>query len=209
VADAALTAGAASPLALPIVGQPSERGDASRNRQRILAAARAIVAEHGAQGLSMNAVAAAAGVGKGTIFRRFGDREGLLYALLDDDTVALQDGFLSGPPPLGPGAAPAARLKAFVIAFIRFQLAHIELLLATERGHGEARSPVLSAFQLHVASLLAEIDPELDAPVLAALILNSVSAQTIRELDRELGTTPAQLERAALTLLRGVTRRRR
>ena len=90
------------PGLLPIAGQPRERCDAVRNRRRILAAARELVAQHGAEGLSMNALAAAAGVGKGTIFRRFGDRDGLLYALLDEDTIELQNGFLSGPPPLGP-----------------------------------------------------------------------------------------------------------
>ena len=87
-----------SSAALPIIGQPRERCDALRNRRRILAAAGEIVAAHGAEGLSMNALAVAAGVGKGTIFRRFGDREGLLLALLDEDTIELQNAFLSGPP---------------------------------------------------------------------------------------------------------------
>src|ERR1700744_2826211 len=85
---------------LPIAGQPSERCDAIRNRRRIRAAAREIVAEHGAQGLSMNALAAAAGVGKGTIFRRFGDRDGLLHGLLDEDTIDPPNEFLSGRAPL-------------------------------------------------------------------------------------------------------------
>src|ERR1700761_6940857 len=97
---------------LPIAGQPPERCDAIRNRRRILAAAREIVAEHGAEGLSMNHLAAAGGVGKGTIFRRFGDRDGLLYSLLDEDTITFQDGFLSGPPPLGPGTPAADRREA-------------------------------------------------------------------------------------------------
>src|ERR1700729_4514826 len=83
---------------LPIIGQPRERCDALRNRRRILAAASEIVAAHGAEGLSMNALAVAAGVGKGTIFRRFGDREGLLPALLAEDTLDLQSQFLAGPP---------------------------------------------------------------------------------------------------------------
>src|SRR5579875_2868085 len=95
-----------APAALPIVDRAHERSDAAANRERILCAARRVLAEQGAAGLSMNTVAAAAGVGKGTIFRRFGDRDGLTEALLDTHTAELQDGFLSGPPPLGPGAAP-------------------------------------------------------------------------------------------------------
>jgi len=84
VIDDAPTDAPELPGLLPIAGQPRERCDAVRNRRRILAAARELVAQHGAEGLSMNALAAAAGVGKGTIFRRFGDRDGLLYALLDE-----------------------------------------------------------------------------------------------------------------------------
>src|SRR5579875_1915904 len=95
-----------APLALPLAESTHERSDAAANRERILGAARRVLAEQGAAGLSMNTVAAAAGVGKGTIFRRFGDRDGLTEALLDVHTAELQDGFLSGPPPLGPGAAP-------------------------------------------------------------------------------------------------------
>jgi AcrR family transcriptional regulator len=196
---------AAGPLQLPIAGQPPERCDAIRNRRRILAAAREIVAEHGAQGLSMNHLATAAGVGKGTIFRRFGDRDGLLLSLLDEDTIAFQDGFLSGPPPLGPGAPAADRLEAFLIAYVRFSLAHLELMLAAEQGHVEAASPVLGAFRVHVAMLVSEIDPSLDGDVVASLIINSVSARAIRRLQRDLGTSAEALERSALALLRGLT----
>jgi len=49
--------------------------------------------------MTMDAVASAAGVGKGTVFRRFGDRAGLTVALLDDYMLEFQDAFLSGPPP--------------------------------------------------------------------------------------------------------------
>jgi AcrR family transcriptional regulator len=207
VIDDVLPAAPALPPLLPIAGQPRERCDAIRNRRRILAAARELVAEHGAAGLSMNALAAAAGVGKGTIFRRFGDREGLLFALLDEDTVELQDGFLSGPPPLGPGAPASERLEAFVVAYLRFELAHLELLLAVEQGDIEASSPVLSAFRIHVATLIGHIDAELDGEVVASLIINSVSARVIRHLQSDLGVSTEALERSALTLVSGLTRR--
>jgi AcrR family transcriptional regulator len=190
---------------LPIAGQPPERCDAIRNRRRILAAAREIVAEHGAEGLSMNALAAAAGVGKGTIFRRFGDRDGLLHELLHEDTIELQNGFLFGPPPLGPGAPAAERLEAFVIAYVRFELAHMELLLAAEQGHVEAASPVLAVFRIHVAMLVNEIDPTLDADIVATLVINSVSVRMVRRLQRDLDICAEALEGSALALLRGLT----
>jgi AcrR family transcriptional regulator len=198
-----------TPAELPIAGQPQERCDALRNRQRILAAASEIVAARGAEGLSMNALAAAAGVGKGTIFRRFGDRDGLLLALLDEDTIRLQNEFLSGPPPLGPGAPAADRLEAFIVDFVRFEAAHLELLVAAEHGHVGNDNPALTSFRLHVASLIEQIDPILDAPLVAEMVLNSVSSRVIRRAYHEPGDSTAGLERAALALLRGITGRAR
>jgi AcrR family transcriptional regulator len=189
---------------LPIVGQPRERCDAVRNRRRILAAAGEIVAAHGAEGLSMNALAVAAGVGKGTIFRRFGDRDGLLLALLHEDTIDLQNEFLSGPPPLGPGAPAAERLEAFIVAWVRFEAAHLELLLAAEQGHAGGDKLALTSLRLHVSWLIEQIDPRLDAPLVAEMVLNSVSPGVIRRAYRGAGDSTVALERAAIALLRGI-----
>jgi len=69
------------------------RADAERNRVRVLAAATRVFAEHGASA-TLNDVAAAAGVGVGTVYRRFADKEAVLDALFDeklDALVALAD----------------------------------------------------------------------------------------------------------------------
>src|SRR6185503_2851668 len=91
------------PIPLPMAGERRERADATANRNRILCAARRLLAEHGVEALTMQAVASAAGVGKGTVFHRFGDRDGLTGALIDEYMRAFQDEFLHGAPPLGPG----------------------------------------------------------------------------------------------------------
>ena len=78
---------------------PPERGDAARNRALLLDAARRLVAERGPDAVTMDAIAAAAGVGKGTLFRRFGSRAGLMMVLLDEDERASQRAFLFGPGP--------------------------------------------------------------------------------------------------------------
>src|SRR5580692_2777508 len=101
------------PIQLPILGAPTERSDAARNRALILDAADRLFARDGVSCTSMDAIAAEAGVGKGTLFRRFGDRASLVFALLDSVERVFQDGFISGPPPLGPGAPPDERLIAF------------------------------------------------------------------------------------------------
>src|SRR5688572_14050048 len=91
------------------VGPTRERADAARNRRKVLDAAAHLFAARGIDMVSMDDVATAAGVGKGTVYRRFGDRSGLAAALLDERETELQDRMLFGPPPLGPGAAPADR----------------------------------------------------------------------------------------------------
>jgi AcrR family transcriptional regulator len=63
---------------------PKERADAARNRRKVLAAAGELFAARGVAGVSMDDVAAAAGVGKGTLYRRFGDKSGMAAALLDE-----------------------------------------------------------------------------------------------------------------------------
>jgi AcrR family transcriptional regulator len=189
---------------LPIAGQPRERSDAAANRERILCAARRLLAEQGAAGLSMNAVAAAAGVGKGTIFRRFGDRDGLTTALLDAHTADLQNAFLSGPPPLGPGAPPRERLEAFVRALVAFQDTHLEILLAAERRVSVA-PPVHATFLTHVRTLLEQIDPRIDAPVVAGLLLSAVSPIALHRLLRAQGIDAARVADAAVALMHGVT----
>jgi AcrR family transcriptional regulator len=191
------------PLAtLPVVNRSRERSDAALNRERILCAARRVLAEHGAAGLSMNTVAAAAGVGKGTIFRRFGDRDGLTKALLDAHTVELQDGFLSGPPPLGPGAPPRERLEAFMRALVHFQIANLELMLATERtgSHPSRGAPVWGTFLLHIRTLLTELDPRIDAATNAGLLLSAVAPANLQRLLAEGGSTPDRIANAIAVL---------
>ncbi|TDD72835.1 TetR/AcrR family transcriptional regulator, partial [Actinomadura rubrisoli] len=90
---------------LPVAGRPpAERADAALNRHRIVRAAAEMIAARGAEALTMDEVARAAGVGVGTVYRRFGDRSRLVYAVIDDREREFQAAFIQGPPPLGPGA---------------------------------------------------------------------------------------------------------
>src|SRR3546814_9559948 len=78
----------------------------------------------------MEAVAASAGVGKATVFRRFGNRAGLMTAVLDHTEAEWQAAVISGPPPLGPGAPPMERLLAFGRTRMELTLTHAELIEA-------------------------------------------------------------------------------
>jgi AcrR family transcriptional regulator len=59
------------------------RADAERNRQRILDAARELFAERGLA-VTLDDIAHRAGVGVGTAYRRFQDKEALIDALFED-----------------------------------------------------------------------------------------------------------------------------
>jgi AcrR family transcriptional regulator len=194
----------ASRTELPLAGQRRERGDAAANRQRILDAARRLVTEQGVRALTIQAVADAAGVGKTTVFHRFGDRDGLTGALLDDYMRELQDGFLSGPPPLGPGAPPCERLEAFIVELVRCQAEHLELALAAETAPGEALAPAYGVPLLHIATLIQEINPDLDARILAGFLLNAIAPQVLTRMRECPETSTESLQAAARTLLRGI-----
>jgi len=180
-----------------------ERADAARNRAAVLDAAARLFREHGVEGVSMDAIAAAAGVGKGTLFRRFGDKAGLAVALLDDRERALQEAILSGPPPLGPDEGdPGARLAAFVDAYLDYVLEHLDLARVSETGAPGARYRI-GAYRFwhrHVALLLAgREDPDADAHSLLA----ALGAEHLRAVVAELGVARVRAtSRALATALR-------
>lgn len=128
---------------LPTVGAPApERADAARNRRKILDAAARIVAEKGPDAVTMNQVAHASCIGVGTVYRRFGDVAQLLWALLDDRERQFQEAYMSGPPPLGPGAPAAERLDAFLDALVDRVGEQREILLA---AHSARPAPATTA----------------------------------------------------------------
>lgn len=192
------------PRELPLIGAPRERADAAANRRRILDAALRVLAEHGADGASIDAIAVEAGVGKGTVFRRFGDRSGLFRALLDDHLRRFQDAFLTGPPPLGPGAPPRERLVAFFDALLDLHDANLELALALDRDHRKAPIGGYRALSLHVERLVGEAAPELDAPVTAQLLLNAVNPYLVRYLRHDAGRSLAVLKESIRALIAGL-----
>jgi AcrR family transcriptional regulator len=163
-----------------------ERGDAARNRALLLEAARTLVAERGAEAVTMDDVAAAAGVGKGTLFRRFGSRAGLMMVLLDEDERASQQAFLFGPPPLGPDAPPLDRLVAFGRERIGFVHTHRALLSAVNLDPRSRYNAPAMVQRTHVRVLLqaalttGDLDAQTDA-LLALLDVGYVEHQLTEE----------------------------
>ncbi len=174
--------------ALP-VSVPQERGDAARNRALLLQAARRLVAERGADAVTMDDVAAAAGVGKGTLFRRFGSRAGLMMVLLDEDERASQQAFLFGPPPLGPGAPPADRLAAFGRQRIGFTHTHHAVLSAANRDPRSRFNAPAMVQRTHVRMLLRAADTTGDLEIQTDALLSLLDADYVEHQLGEGGHT--------------------
>ena len=180
---------------------PTERADAARNRVHLLATARQMLAERGADKLTMDGLAERAGLGKGTVFRRFGTRAGIFAALLDDDERDFQEHVLSGPPPLGPGAPPLDRLIAYGRARTGFLSGHREIARAALDGREQvpagSQTPMSRS---HIRYLLGQIHPgaadldilatqltaALDGPLLLYLS-SAVLAEAAPQISERLG----------------------
>ncbi len=178
------------------------RADAARNRRLLLATAREIIAEDGVDKLTMDGLAGRAGLGKGTVFRRFGTRSGIFHALLDDDERDFQEQVLFGPPPLGPGAPLLDRLIAYGRARIDFLIGHRQIARAALDGREQIPAgPETPMSRAHIRLLLGEINlgtadldvlaiqltAALDGPLLLYLssaILTQTGSQVSERLSR-------------------------
>jgi AcrR family transcriptional regulator len=141
------------------------RKDAARNLERILAAAREVFAERGLE-VTLDDIAHAAGVGVGTVYRRFADKEQLIDALFDErlDAIAAR-------------AESATEIADPWLALETFLEGILEEL-ANDRGlrelsfagrHGRER----------VARARARIDPLVDAMVARAHASGQLRADVV------------------------------
>jgi AcrR family transcriptional regulator len=197
-----------APDELPLLGaSPPGRADAARNREKVLSAARRLFAERGVGNVTIEEVARAAGVGKGTVFHRFGDRAGLVMALVDDEERALQERILRGPPPLGPGVPPAERLAALVDALVDLLERYGDLLRDSEASRPGARydSGAYAAWHRHATLLIAEARPDDDAPLLAHLLLAPLAAEQFTHLTEGEQIDLARVRDGLQVLVRRVT----
>ena len=182
---------------------PKERADAARNRVKILDVAARLFARHGVATVSMDQIAGEAGVGKGTLFRRFGDKAGLASALLNAREEDFQGAILGGPPPLGPGSPAGERLVAFVTAYAGFLEANLDLVRLSETASPGARyrTGAYRFWRLHVRILLAEARPDLDADFFAHALLAPLAADLRHATSESFTADRVATDLAALTRL--------
>jgi len=172
---------------LPLADQlPRERADAARNRRRVLAAAHRLFLDNDPASVTMGDIAAAAGVGRGTLYRRFPGTASIAVALLDQHERELQQQLIDGPPPLGPGAAPPERLAAFYVAMIDLLDQHLHLALGAETGNSRFATGAYGFWRLHVRALLLDTDvPDLES--LVDSLLAPLAPEVYRHQRHQLG----------------------
>lgn len=200
-----------APRELPVAGGTGwerQRTAAARNHEAILQAARELFEADGIGAVDVRQIAAAAGVGVGTVYRRFGDKAGVMAALLGDQERALQDAVLAGPAPLGPGAEAPARLEAFLRELSALTERNLDLLhaLAAAIDHPR-RQGGYGSWHLHVTVLLSQIAPGIDAEWYADVLLAPLNAAFYRHHRREQGMAPEAIADKVVDTARRVTHR--
>ncbi len=180
-----------------------ERSDAARNRRRILAAARQLFGEKGVTRVTMEEVARTAGVGKGTLYRRFSNKGLLCEALLDEPTRRLQAEMLVSLS--DPGRGALEKLRNFLVRLVLFTEENLDLLYGgqdtlqgAERvaryGHPSydwIRWTVLGL--LREAARNGELDEEKDIEYLADAMLAPLNVDLYYHQSRMLGLSPGRI----------------
>ncbi|GGN99475.1 TetR/AcrR family transcriptional regulator [Microbispora bryophytorum] len=159
----------------------TERADAAHNRAAVLTAAEALFQREDLEHVSLARIAQAAGVGKATVMRRFGDLLGLVEALIAPRVAALQDRVRSGAPPLGPGGDAGARLHAYLDALFDFVAENRTLIRALEHyaPHAYYANPASQFWIDELTDRIRAARPSVDAGYLAYAVFTALRADVI------------------------------
>lgn len=178
--------------------RPRERADAARNRALVLdAAGRLFAADSGP--VTMDRIARAAGIGRGTLYRRYPDVASIAAALVDSRERELQAGIISGPPPLGPGTTPADRLAAFYREIVALLDGHTAIYRVLGSGEIRYAAGAYGFWRLHVRTLLVAADAA-DPEALLDVALAPIAPEVFHHQRHTLGLSCARIA-AALDLL--------
>ena len=152
----------------------------------------------------MDAIAAEAGVGKGTLFRRFGDRAALGARAARRARARFQEAFIRGEPPLGPGRA-ARRAPASPSASACSTCSRRTATCCSSAEGGDLRAAALrrlGGVPLARPMLVRRGGPDLDEDVCAGMLLAALSARTFFHQRRGRGMALERLKAGWGSLVR-------
>jgi AcrR family transcriptional regulator len=198
-----------SPESPPGIDERRERhrGEA---RRAILDATEELLIESGGFGFSIRSLAKRCGYSAPTVYHYFGDKDGLIDALLEERVARLADEIESVPE----SGDPLSDLRELLLVFVRFGATNptFRRLMWSVSGKGESRvTPAMERLRARVrpplleliaAGRFGDIDAETAGQLIWALLHGLSSIQVI---EPEHPWTPQLGERAIDTLLRGMT----
>lgn len=211
-------AGAEEP-SLPCVfsggGATPERRDAAENRRRILDTAQDLFASEGVDAVSMNEIARAAGIGPGTLYRRYAHKGALCAALLEENMRRFRGEIATGPPEDTADRPALSRLEFVLARLIAFNEENGQLLggvsdaACGERRHVVYSGPFYAWLHGVVAGLLAHAveageTPPLDAAWFADALLAPLAIDLYLFQRRERGFAPERMLAGVQQLLAGL-----
>jgi len=174
------------------------RKDAARNRAAVLAAADTLFTEcESPEDVTMADIATAAGVGKGTLFRAFGDRTGLIRALYATRLEPVGSAVEEGAPPLGPDTPPLQRVPALLDALLCFKLDNRHLALALEATGSDSPYQAEHYERWHslLRSALERIPGLTNSDFTAHALLATVRADLVEHLAGQKGVSREDLRK--------------
>ena len=197
------------------LGRPAsgghERSDAARNRLAVLEAARALFARRGVTGVTMEEISREAGVGKGTLYRRFPNKGLLCEALLDEPTREFQRETMEL---VGePGVPSLQKLGRFLDGLVLFMEENLDLIYGGEEPLWGAtrlarfRSPAYDWRRWTVLGLLrgagreGKLEEGLDLEYLARALLAPLEVDLYYHQRRVEGLSPARISAGLKSLV--------
>jgi len=191
--------------------ETSERRDAAENRERMLTAAGTLFAARGVAAITMNDIAQAAGVGKGTLYRRYANKGELCLALMDEHLQEFQDVMLARMRQMQAANVPAlTQLNHFLDALVHFTEAQTPYLCEVEQaGLVETSQPhfwqqwtIRGLLQAAVAG--GELPAGLDLDFVSGALLAPLNAHYFRVQRQELGYSLARISAGLQLLVTGL-----
>lgn len=196
--------------------EKSERSDATENRRKILAVTERLFAERGIDNVTMTEIAEEAGVGKGTLYRRYQHKGELCLALLEENSAAFQNEILGGFGAEGRATTPLGRLYMFIDRQLDFIEQHHNLLhgafvsMTEQRGQDLYRGPAYDSFHLIMVVLLkdaiasGECRADLDVEYIADALLAPVQIGLYVHQRHLLGFSLDRIKAGMQQLIRGI-----
>jgi AcrR family transcriptional regulator len=168
-----------------------ERADATENRERVLLAAQALFAKHGVAAVSMSDIVELAGVGKGTLYRRFSNKGELCLTLLNEAFQQFQDEALERMRvQTAQGMNYLTQLSEFLAELVLFVVENLPLLQEAQAGAVKEAAERMNRPHfwqyLTIRGLLqqalkaGEIAPDIDPYVQASLLLAPLQANYLQ-----------------------------